>query len=203
MTSRAPTITEASRTPRRRVTTSRRRVDDSTAVALLVLLSGAAPALVVPADPLAGRGIARPRLTAARAVPSAARQGPRHRVRGEAARHDGPDGLRPGRRARGGGSSGSGARGRRSGSGRSGAAGQARHARGEVLVDRRCAGGRLAGDRDPEDRRRDLVADQIAQLAVEMVGLATELVERVLLGVTAEADAPPHVVDLSQVFDPQ
>ena len=50
-------------------------------------------------------------------------------------------------------------------------------------------GGGVAGDGDPEDRRRDLVADQVAQLLVELERLAPELVERVLLGVAAQADA--------------
>src|SRR4029079_5455753 len=47
------------------------------------------------------------------------------------------------------------------------------------------------------------VPDEAAQLLVEPVGLAPELVEWVLLGVAAQPDAAPHVVDLGQVLDPQ
>ena len=66
---------------------------------------------------------------------------------------------------------------------------------------RRRAVARLDGD--AEDRRRDPVADQVAQLLVHPVRLAAELVERVLLGVAAQPDAAAHVVDLGQVLDPQ
>ncbi len=62
---------------------------------------------------------------------------------------------------------------------------------------------RLRVTRDPEDRGRDLVADEAAQLLVEAERLLLELVERVLLGVAAEADAAPHVVELGEVLDPQ
>jgi len=62
---------------------------------------------------------------------------------------------------------------------------------------------RLAGDGDPEDRRRHAVADQAAELLVELERLAAELVEGVLLGVATQADAAAHVVDLGQVLDPQ
>ena len=61
---------------------------------------------------------------------------------------------------------------------------------------------RLADDRDAEDRRRDLVADEGAHLLVEAEGLLLEGVERVLLGEAAQADALAHLVDLGQVLDP-
>jgi len=61
----------------------------------------------------------------------------------------------------------------------------------------------LTIDLDPEDRRRDLVADESAELLVQVERLAPELVERVLLGIAAQADAATHVVELGQVDDPQ
>src|SRR5688572_24283257 len=63
--------------------------------------------------------------------------------------------------------------------------------------------GRRRPDGDPEDRVGHLVADEAAQLLVELECLALELVERVDAAVAPEADAAPHVVQLGQVLYPQ
>ena len=44
---------------------------------------------------------------------------------------------------------------------------------------------------------------RLAQLLVQLERLALELVERVLLGVAAQADAAAHVVELGEVLDPE
>src|SRR5207244_7399063 len=62
---------------------------------------------------------------------------------------------------------------------------------------------RLAGHRDPENRRRDLVADEGSQFLVEAERLLLELVQRILLGVASKPDPTAHVVELGDVLDPE
>ena len=62
---------------------------------------------------------------------------------------------------------------------------------------------RLGLDGDAEDRVGDLLADEAAQLLVELERLALELHERVGAAVAAQADAAAEVVQLGQVLDPQ
>ncbi len=64
-------------------------------------------------------------------------------------------------------------------------------------------GGRLARHGHPEDGRRDAVADEAAQLVVQLERFALEFVERILLRIAPQADAAAHVVELGQVLDPQ
>src|SRR4051794_13310922 len=190
-TTTEPTTAARAIRPRPRVSP---REEPSASVALLVLQPGSAPAWIVPADPCPGRSEARSdRAAPVRAVTLDL---PRicHRVRRETPGHDRSDRSWAGRRTR------------RSRRGRPAAARSAAQPRGtgrEALVQRRRSLRWLDRHGHAEDRGPDLVANQVPELAVQLVGLAAELVERVLLGVTAEPDPPAHVVDLGEVLDPQ
>src|SRR6185503_9689866 len=161
----------------------------SAAVALLVLQARSAPAGGVAADLGARRRVARPRLLAARRGAHRRDAGrprdPRARQRPDAGPATAPAGAIGGTRSR---------------ADRHGPAGALSRSLHREDARRRL---RRLLDLDPEDRRRDLVADEAGQLLVQPEGLLPELVERVLLRVAAEADAAAHVVDLGQVLDPQ
>ena len=180
---------------------------------LLVLLARAAPARFVAPDPGPGRG--EPRA---------------HRSAGRPGRHPGPrarcaSGRRGGPRTADG--SASPAAGWRSAAWP--AASGARGACGMVAAAGRGAGasapssaapapaatragwpgpgsGTVSGSRRTVTRKM-VVATwrriRSAQLLVEAERLLAELVERILLGVAAQADAPAHVVELGEVLDPQ
>src|SRR5438093_2941343 len=193
----APTMAARTIRPTARITL---RGDESAAVTLLVLQARATPAGIVPPDPGSRRRETRPDRSAA--VRAVGLELAAHRIGREPARDHGSDRPRRGRSGRR--CRGAGRRPARPGRrGRRATAAQQRRTRGQVPVDGRRSTWRLDRDGDAEDRRGDLVPDQVAQLAVELVRLAAELVERVLLGVSAQADAAPHVVDLGQVLDPQ
>src|SRR5262245_48325533 len=166
----------------------------SAPVALLVLEARAAPAGVVAPDLGARRRVAG---TGLLPVAAAGRAGHPRRPAHAWAR-DGPEAAaRAAGRASRTATAGAGAR-----PDRDGAAGWLARA-----AHREGAGRRLRllllRDLGPEDRARDLVADESGELLVQPEGLLAELVERVLLGIAAQADAAAHVVELGQVLDPQ
>ena len=139
----------------------------STAVALLVLLAGPAPARIVPSDPGAGRREPGLRLAVRRSAPLPPSS--RADAIGSEATPltTGPDGRGP--RAGRGAVAVPAPAGRRTGDRRDAGLGRGRGeprgTLGETALEVDLLGRRLAGHGDPEDRRRDLVADQLAELA--------------------------------------
>src|SRR3954452_12155881 len=200
----------------------------SAAVALLVFLTRPAPAWIVPADPLSGGRVPHRHAVCAGGTVCRAAGPIRHRTRGphrvrRQARCNRPRGItRDARRARRRTSSADRpshialCRGSATGNAgpvpvraRCGRRADGRRSRGpsplpeQARIRHRHHLGLLSLDRDVEDGRRDLVADEVPELLVEAEGLPPELVQRVLLGVAPQPDPAAEVVHLGEVLNPQ